>query len=287
MATDGNYQLDVLVPAHNHLEQTMKCLIALYKHTANSFHLIVVDDSTDGLTPLYIEQLRKDHSNVTYFHSDYQFRNSYEFINIGLSECMTPYIALVVNSVQVEPGWDSAGLHLLQTTPDVGIVGCKTITMTGEIESAGILISGNGAVIRDIGAHQPSHRLSQVYEVPATAFALIIAKVEALQGTMDSCPYNGFKGWEEFDTCFQVRQNGWKILYCGLGVGYHQPYSTRDDKSSEGQRLNAENREILAKRWGMWEAYHKAYSHIGELRPDIQVREISLPQIPTSEIKEN
>ena len=265
--------LDILVPTHNHLEQTMRCLIALYRYTATPFHLIVTDDSNDGLTPRYLERLQKDRENITYIHTDTPYKNSYEFINKGLEYCETPYMALVVNSVTVEPDWETAGLHLIKTEPKIGVIGFKCLTPVGIIESAGLRITEDGSSIRDIGAGQAGHRLSKVYECKAVQWAFVLLRKEAVIGTMDECPYNGFRGWEEFETCFTIRENGWGIIYCGLGVGYHQAFATREKRDEEALRQNLENREIFAKRWGFWPTYSKIFGYLGEARPDVKPRD--------------
>ena len=279
MATKATgYGLDILVPTHNHIEQTSCCINALYKHTHTPFHLIVVDDSTDGVTPRYMKRLQKKHDNLTYVYSTEPFKNSYEFINEALKRCKTPYMALVVNSMTVEPEWEVAGLHVMSTQANVGIVGFKCLRRdTGVIESAGLVVTKDGASIRDIGAGQASHRLSKVYECPAVQWAFVLLRVAAVAGSMDECFYHGFKGWEEFETCFTVREQGWKILYCGLGVGFHQAYATREARDEDSLRMNLENREIFAKRWGLWPTYQKIFPYLGELRPDTEPRDIVIP----------
>ncbi len=272
-----NPKLDILVPTHNHLEQTMPCILALYKYTTAPFHLIVADDSTDGLTPRYLKKLQKEHDNVTLIHPNEPYKNSYEFINDGLNKCKTPYMALVVNSMTVEPEWQVAGLHLMDTKSDTAIIGFKALRRaTGVIESAGLIVAEDGSSIRDIGAGQVSHHLSKVYECPAVQFAFVLLRVEAVKGSMDECYYNGFRGWEEFETCFSLREKGWKILYCGLGVGLHQAYATRENREPKALQENLENREIFAKRWGFWEKYQMIFPYLGELRPDVKPRDVKV-----------
>ncbi|HLC23370.1 MAG TPA: glycosyltransferase family A protein, partial [Dehalococcoidia bacterium] len=53
----GSPALDIMVPTHNRIDLTMKCLQAIYFHTQSPFHVIVCDDSWDGLTPLYFQKL--------------------------------------------------------------------------------------------------------------------------------------------------------------------------------------------------------------------------------------
>ena len=58
------------------------------------------------------------------------------------------------------------------------------------------------------------------------------------------------KGWDDIDNCFVVRKHGWKILYDGMGAGYHYPRTTRGDNSKMGMWLNLQNGQLFYKRWG-------------------------------------
>lgn len=269
-------QFDILVPTHNHLEQTMRCIGALYTYTATPFHLIIMDDSTDGLTPRYFKQLQKKHDNITYFYLGYQgrqFKCGNEFINKGLEYCKTPYMAMVVNSITVEPDWEIAGMHLMRSDPEVGVIGFKCLKHEGYIESAGLMITPDRSSLRDIGAGQAGHRLSKVYECLAVQWAFVLLRKAAIVGNLDEHLFHGFKGMEDLDNCFVIREKGWKVLYCGLGAGYHQALATRDATGdTTSLRQNLENRELFAKRWGFWEIYHKIFPYLGEMLPDVQPR---------------
>ncbi|KKN76528.1 hypothetical protein LCGC14_0370370 [marine sediment metagenome] len=270
-------KLDILVPTHNHLDQTMRCIESLYNYTRAPFHLIVTDDSTDGLTPRYFKQLQKEHDNITYVRSLKQYKCGNEFINVGLSHCKTPYMVLVVNSMMVEPDWETAGLHLMEADHEVGVVGFKCLKHEGWIESAGLMITEDLSSLRDIGTGQAGHRLSRVYECMAVQFAFVLLRKEAATGNLREDIFHGFRGMEDLDNCFVIRGKGWKILYCGLGIGFHQTYATREARDEESLRQNLENREVFAKRWGFWASYQKIFPFLGEMLPDVKPREMRLP----------
>ncbi len=275
MAEVVNPELDILVPAHNHLELTIRCIETLYKYTAAPFHLIVTDDSTDGLTPLYFDKLQKEHPNMTYVRSEKPYTCGNNFTNVALGYCKTPYMAMVVNSMTVEPDWEVAALHLIKSDPKVGVVALKCLKDAkygAVIESAGLMITQDGASLRDIGAGQASHRLSKVYECMAVQFAFVIMRKEALVGNLNETLFYGFRGMEDIDNCFVIRSKGWKILYCGLGTGYHETYATRNAPDEESLRQNLENKELFAKRWGFWTSYQRIFPYLGELLPDVKPR---------------
>ena len=254
-APEGLAPIDIVVPTHGHLELTMRCINALYLNTSTKFHLIVVDDSTD-LTPRYFKQLQKEHDNITYIHSKKPYLCGNQLFNIAFKHMKTDYIATVMNSITVEPDWEIVALQLMKDNPKVGVIGFKCLFPWGQIESAGIALVKYLPV--DLGRSLPGHRLSNVYETLAVQWAFALLRKEAVVGVLEEDVFHGFKGWDDIDNCFVVKKAGWKVMYCGLGVGYHEPRATRGDNSQEAYLKNKENAEYFYKRWGLWETYLQA-----------------------------
>ena len=246
-------QMDIVLPTHGKLELTMQAVNALYGNTMTPFHLIVVDDSdpkTD-LTPEYFNRLAKERDNITFIHSTTPFKNGNQFFNVALRHSETDVFVPVMNSVTVEPEWELVGLELLKEHQDVGIIALKNLLPNGAIESAGITMKDYLPI--DIGRDLPGHRLCGTYEVPSCQWAFSMLRKKAVVGNMDENIFNGFVGWDDIDNCFAVRNKGWKILYCGMGAGFHKPRSTRGDNSQEAAKKNAYNAEVFWKRWGYWD----------------------------------
>lgn len=257
----------------------MRCVKSIYANTTSPFHLIVMDDSTpdmdDGtdLTPQWFERFCKAHVNADYYYSDVPYKNSLQVFKQAFEYCKTPYVTVVVNSMSVEPEWDIVGLQLMETDPQIGAVGFKTLRLGTElIESAGLAVRHDGALNMDIGRGQVGHRLSKVYECDTLQWAFILLRKEAVLHNLGEEVYNGWKGMEDFESCYTMRSKGWKMYYCGLGVGYHQTLATRVAKEQDDITKNFQNREIFAKRWGFWEDYHRVFRGLGEFYPEIKAR---------------
>jgi GT2 family glycosyltransferase len=260
MAED--YKLDIVLLTHDRLDLTMQAMNNLYNHTVNPFHLIVVDNSTD-LTPLYFAEAQKEFPNITFLHYDRDFKCGNEMFNIGFAKAVTPFVATVMNSCNVEPDWDIHGLQLMDLIPDVGIIGFKCLFPDGRIESAGISLvesekvdGGKFAGVAthipvDIGHGLPGHRASSNYECEAVQWAFALMRRKAVP-KLDEDTFNGFKGWDDIDNCYAVKEGGWKIFYCGSGVCYHAPRATRGDNSEDAEALNRENAYAFFKRRGLW-----------------------------------
>lgn len=260
---DFNEPIDILVPAHDHHDLTIRCITAIYEKTVAPFHLVVVDDSTDEITQIYMEWFKTKHNNITYIHSDVPYKCGNEFFNVGLQHGNSEYMAMIMNSITVEIEWEMAALDLIKKNPDWGVVGLKCLFHnTPLIESAGIAMAGYTPI--DLGKNLPSHRLNGVYSCDAVQWAFAIVRKKAVIGNLSEDVYNGFKGWDDIDNCFVLRKLGWAIRYCGLGIGYHEPRATRgrgvEDEESHIQ--NRQNAERFYKRWGYWDEYRKANPYL-------------------------
>lgn len=290
-------ELDIITIAHGHMELTIECIKAIYKNTSHPFHLIVMDDSTPDmdegtdLTPEWLDKFASTHSNITIVHPAEPYKNSHHLFRDAFQYCLTPFAAVVVNSLLVEPDWADAGLQVLKSNPKIGVLGLKCLRYgTDLIESAGLAQVAQGGSLTDIGRGQSSHRFSRAYQCDAAQWAFVILRVEAVAPNLGADIYHGFKGIEEFEHEFTMREKGWEVWYCGLGVGYHKTLSTRLAREEIDMRLNLENKEMWMKRWGFWYEYHKYNGAVPEYFPDMEIREKRLPHImlvdPTGVMKQ-
>lgn len=262
------YKLDVIVLTHDNLRLLMGCLDCLYAHTFNPFHLIIMDDSKDDMTPQYIEKVIKAKGNVTYLYSEEPYKEGNQMFNLAFEHCKTPYVATVMNSIEVEPNWDKMSVQLLEKDPTVGTVGMKTLfKYSGLIECAGIYM--HTFLPEDIGRDEYSHRLSEVYQCEATQWAFAMHRVEAVKGNISEGEFHGFVGVDDIDNCFRIRSKGWKVVYNGVGVAFHYPRATRGSNDIEAYHKNRENLERFYKSWGYWDMFRESNAEVPETLKDI------------------
>lgn len=259
--------LDIILPVHGRLELTRTAIDAIYAYTKSPFHLIVMDDSDASIregsfhqvdptdtTSNYFEKLCKIRNNITYFNSPTPFKTGNEFFNLGFKMCKYDFAATIMNSIRVEPEWEIAALDIMRTRPNVGIIGFKNLFPTGIIESAGIEFQGH--VPTDFGRDKPGHWYNGIREVQAAQWAFALLRLKAVEGVIEDI-WEGFVGWDDIANCFAVRAKGWKILYCGLGAGYHTPRATRGDDRKEAHNKNLKNAELFFHKYGYWDKYQE------------------------------
>jgi len=253
--------IDIIVPTHHvplfrTLKLTLECIEAIYANTKEPFHLIIVDDSMDKLTPVYFKELQYVHDNITLIHSDRPYKSGNQIFNQGLTKATSDLVAIVVNSVQVQPDWETVALDLMKEDSEIGAIGFKCLFPWGLIETVGIMV--DGLIPKDLGRDMPGHALTSVCPVEAVSWSFVLLRKEAI-GTLNENTYHGFAGWDDIDNCFVMRKAGWKVVSCGLGAGIHYPRSTRlGDNAMSKQKQSEKNAQIFYKRWGYWKDVQKA-----------------------------
>lgn len=262
--------IDIILPTHGKLNQlTIPCVQALYAHTRNKFHLIVMDSSSPDMeealeegqppvkdtTPAFFERLKIENDNITFIHRD-SYKNGNQFFNLALEHSKYRFVATVMNSVRVEPDWDIVPTQMMANNPKIGIIGMKCLMgHNGLIESAGIKM--HGILPCDMGRDFPSHRLSGSYPCFSVQWAFALLRKEAVAGNLNEEIWQGHVGWDDIDNSIYLRYKGWECWYCGLGVGYHYPHATRGSDENVALMKNRMNAEVFYKRWGYWEQYRK------------------------------
>lgn len=283
--------IDIILLTHGKLEElTIPCVQAIYAHTRNLFHLIVVDNSTPDMdngtdqTPQWFKTMQVEHKNITFLHYDRDFKSGNEMFNIGYAHGNSRFVATVMNSIRVEPDWDVVATKMMADNPKIGIIGFKCLKLgwdnkriegddiltDGLIESAGIYM--NTYTPCDMGRNEPSHRLCSSYPCASLQWAFALTRREAVVGNLDEDLWQNFVGWDDIDNTFYLRYKGWEAWYCGLGVGYHVTHATRGSASDETLIKNRKNAEIFYKRWGYWEKFRQEHPYAPEYYPDGEVK---------------
>ncbi len=242
-------ELDIILLTHNHLENTTRCIEALYANTPMPFSLTVVDDSADE-TAAYFDRMTFEKKNINYHRAKVPISSGNQAMNIGLKLTQSDPVIFLCNSTFVEPDWLPAALRIMEQDPEVGLVGFKllfpetsTIIEAGEI----VLPDGNRP---NVGMHEPSHRYTHVREVHAVGWAAVLIRRAAIPPEgLDEVTYIGFRGMDDTDNCLEMRKRGWKIMYNGLGAVYHKLSACQGGGTEQGRMESIENCRRFMEKW--------------------------------------
>jgi GT2 family glycosyltransferase len=225
--------LDVVVVAYRSRDLVERCLESLDAHGPRTaaMQVHVVDNaSRDGTAEMVRERFPAVRLHPLTDNTGFSAAN-----NAVLRESRAPYVLLLNPDTEVYAGTLDAALARLHSDPEIGMVGVKLVTESGELDhackrsfptplSALAHFTGIG---RGEGAGEAlsQYRATQLDddepgEVDAVNGAFMLCRAAAVQdvGLLDE----GY--WlymEDLDWCHRFWDAGWKVFYEPAGVALH------------------------------------------------------------------
>ncbi|MFL5873329.1 MAG: glycosyltransferase family 2 protein [Solirubrobacterales bacterium] len=226
------FELEVVIVSHGAEALLRRCLRSLEAHpvAAGEMRVTVVDSGSPDATPEMVERefpsvrlLRRD--NIGFSAAN----------NVVLREDEARAVLLLNPDTEVYAGTLDAGLARLRSDPEVGMVGVKLVTESGELDHAckrsfptplsalahfsGI---GRGEGSGDALSQYRATHLGddEPGEVDAVNGAFMLCRAEAVRevGLLDE----GY--WlymEDLDWCHRFWDAGWKVFYEPAGTALH------------------------------------------------------------------
>ncbi len=243
------FPIDIILVTHNKMDNTIRCINALYKNTREAFKLTVIDDSTDE-TEAYFRRLIAEGDEINYVRPDVHLGSCSQAINIGLKLTKTDPVIFLTNSTFVEPDWLTMGIKIMEEDPLAGIVGFKILyPETNVIMEAGLHVFPD-ASRQNVGMYEPGHRYNHIREVNAVGWAVVLLRRAALPPEgLDESFYIPWRCVADLDFCLEVKKRGWRIYYNGMGVVYHILSASQGGGTEQGRKECAENCRRFEEKW--------------------------------------
>jgi GT2 family glycosyltransferase len=239
--------LEVAIVSHGAEALLRRCLRSLELHPATgTMRVTVVDSGSPDGTPDMVERefprvrlLRRD--NIGFSAAN----------NVVLREDGAAAVLLLNPDTEVYAGTLDAGLARLRSDERIGMVGCKLLTESGELDHAckrsfptplSALAHFTGIGRRDgAGGVLSQYRATHLGddepgEVDAVNGAFMLCRAEAVRevGLLDE----GY--WlymEDLDWCRRFWQAGWKVFYEPAGVALHVKGGSSDRRRAVKQEI--------------------------------------------------
>jgi GT2 family glycosyltransferase len=256
---EGALDLEVVVVSHGAEALLRRCLRSLAEHPASGTTQVTVVDSgsTDG-TP---DMVAREFPEVRLIRCDNVGFSAAN--NVVLREEGAEAVLLLNPDTEVYAGTLDAALARLRSEQRIGMVGCKLVTESGELDHAckrsfptplGALahftgIGRNGDAGSTLSQYRATHLGDdEPGEVDAVNGAFMLCRTEAVRevGLLDE----GY--WlymEDLDWCRRFWDAGWKVFYEPAGVALHV-------KGGSSGRRRAPKQEIAFHR-GMGRFYRR------------------------------
>jgi hypothetical protein len=235
MATKRNSgapDLEVAIVSHGAEALLRRCLrsLAAYPPAAGATRVTVVDSGSPDGTPDMVEREFGEVRLLRRGNIGFAAAN-----NLVLRESPAPAVLLLNPDTEVYAGTIDAALARLRSDPRVGMVGCKLVTASGELDHAckrsfptplsalahftgiGRADGAGGALSQYRATHLGD---DEPGEVDAVNGAFMLCRAEAVRevGLLDE----GY--WlymEDLDWCHRFWDAGWKVFYEPAGVALH------------------------------------------------------------------
>jgi GT2 family glycosyltransferase len=227
----ASLDLEIVIVSHGAGELLRRCLRSLREHPANgTMRVTVVDSGSPDSTPDMVEREFPEVRLLRRENIGFSAAN-----NVVLREDEARAVLLLNPDTEVYAGTLDASLARLYSNERIGMVGCKLVTESGELDhackrsfptplSALAHFTGIGRG-NDAGESLSQYRATHLGdddpgEVDAVNGAFMLCRGEAVRevGLLDE----GY--WlymEDLDWCRRFWQAGWKVFYEPAGVALH------------------------------------------------------------------
>jgi O-antigen biosynthesis protein len=239
--------VSIIVPVHNQLEFTLRCLMAMAAWPSRaSAEVIVCDDGSDDDTPAVVGAL----GGIRYLRNE-QNLGFLRTCNRAAGEARGSYLVFLNNDTQVQEGWLDAMLALFEADARTGLVGARLVFPDGLLQEAG------GIVWRDGSGHHVGRyddplkpEYNQVREVDYCSGACLMIETALFRqlGGFDERYAPAY--YEDTDLAFRVRQAGRKVLYQPQAVVVHHEGASHGTDIRRGVKAHqVVNQERFRERW--------------------------------------
>ena len=239
--------VSIIIPAYNQFVYTYHCIEAIIKNSdAVSYEIILADDNSTDLT--------KDISQVVSNLIIERTETNVRFLrncNQAAQKARGNYLLFLNNDTQVQKNWLKPLVDLMESDEHIGMVGSKLVYADGTLQEAGGIIwsGGNGWNYgRNDDAMKPEY--NYVREVDYISGASIMIRKELWDriGGFDDQFAPAY--CEDSDLAFQVRQQGYKVMYQPLSIVVHYEGKSNGTDTSQGlKKYQIENSIKLKEKW--------------------------------------
>lgn len=229
-------QTTIIIPNYNGLAFLKSCLKALSGQTAKDFAILVVDNgSTDGSA----EWLQNEGIRSVFLSENTGFSGA---VNVGIRACDTPYVILLNNDTEPEPGYVEALERAITRSERIFSVSSR---MLQSREPSLLDDAGDMYTVLGWAFQRGTGRPEKKYRRPCRVFAACAGAAiyrRALFDTLGLFDENHFAYLEDMDMGYRARLYGYDNLYCPQAAVRHVGSGTSGSKyNSFKVRLTARN----------------------------------------------
>ncbi len=206
----ANPVVSIIIPVHNHLDSTLRCLISIKEsNDITPYEIIVADDASDENIGEIIGQAR----NIRYLRNETNL-GFLKTCNKAASIARGKFLLLLNNDTVLLPGWLDSLVDVFKKFPRSGLVGSKLLYPDGRLQEAGGAVwqDGAGANLGRYGdPASPVYNYLREVDYCSGACILIPRSIWDALGGFDELYSPAY--YEDTDLAFRIRSAGYKVFY--------------------------------------------------------------------------
>ena len=213
-----NPLVSIIIPVHNKFRYTYNLIFSiLHINIAISYEIIIADDMSNDETKLIDNYIK----NIIIIHNNKKY-NFVRNCNKASKLAKGKYILFLNNDSKVNKGWLDSLVNIIERDDKIGMVGSKFIYPNKKLQEAGGIVFNNGDC-SNFGRYDESDKpeYNYVKEVDYISGASILIRKSIWEkiGGFDERFNPAY--YEDTDLAFQLRKNGYKIVYQPKSIVIH------------------------------------------------------------------
>lgn len=242
-------RVSIVVPAFNHVRETLECVAAVAAHTSGEYEVLVVDDGSKdesgALLPLV--------ANLRYLRNE-ENRGFIRSCNRGAREARGEYLVFLNNDAQPTRGWLEPLIDTFSRFERVGAVGPKILYPNGRLQDAGSMVNPDMSITMVGVGDDPSRaRYNHAREVHYCTGACLVVERRRFQ------ELGGFAAelepayYEDCDLQLELRRRGLRTIYQPASTVIHHLSLTSEglpDPAAFKKRQIVRNSQRMREKWG-------------------------------------